>query len=61
MAEPIELVGPNVFSPDGGWAVAATYTMVIAPLSRGTHTVWAYDEFVAQDFAAGTTFTVTVH
>jgi hypothetical protein len=50
----------NLFSPAPGLTVAATYTLVMEPLSRGTHTVRAYDEIASLDFAAGITFTVNV-
>ena len=35
--------------------------MVIHPLSRGTHTLHAYDEFPIFDFKAGITYTINVH
>ncbi len=34
--------------------------MVISPLSPGTHTLRAYDEFESLDFQAGITFTINV-
>lgn len=56
----IELPGPNLLSADPTTVVDTSYFLVVHPLSRGRHTLWAYDEFAAFDFTAGFTFNFTV-
>lgn len=54
------LPADNLLSPDPTITMDKGYFMVIAPLSRGTHTLRAYDEFGALDFQAGITYTINV-
>lgn len=51
----------NLLSPDPALSRDKGYFMVIHPLSRGTHTLRAYDEFESFDFQAGITYTINVH
>jgi hypothetical protein len=51
----------NLFSSSAGISRDKGYFMVVAPLSRGTHTLRAYDEFAPFDFSAGITYTINVH
>jgi hypothetical protein len=51
----------NLLSPDSALSRDKGYLMVVAPLSRGTHTLRAYDEFDIFDFQAGITYTINVH
>jgi hypothetical protein len=51
----------NLLSADPGISRDKGYFMVIHPLSRGTHTLHAYDEFGVLDFQAGITYTINVH
>lgn len=57
----VELPAPNLLSEDATPSMLRSYFMVIAPLSRGQHTVRAFDEFASQNFAAGITMKLTVH
>ena len=56
----IELPGPNLLSAEATFIVDKSYFMVLHPLSRGQHTLRAYDEFDEFDFQAGFTFHITV-
>ena len=56
----VQLPGPNLLSDDATPSMIKGYFVVIAPLSRGTHTVRAFDEFAAADFSAGITMNITV-
>jgi hypothetical protein len=51
----------NLFSPDSALSRDKGYFMALAPLSRGTHTLHAYDEFFDGDFQAGITYRINVH
>ena len=51
----------NLLSPDAGLTLDKGYYLVISPLSPGTHTLRAYDEFESIDFQAGITFTINVN
>ena len=48
------LPAPNLISPDATPTMTKGYFMVLAPLSRGTHTLHAFDEFTF-GFEAGIT------
>jgi hypothetical protein len=50
----------NLLSPDSGLTLDKGYYLVISPLSPGTHTLRAYDEFESIGFQAGITFTINV-
>jgi hypothetical protein len=50
----------NLLSADAGISMDKGYFMVIGPLSPGTHTFHAYDEFAVFDFKAGITYTINV-
>jgi hypothetical protein len=50
----------NLLSTESGLTMDKGYFMVVAPLSRGTHTFHAYDEFEVFDFKAGITYTINV-
>lgn len=50
----------NLLSTDPALSMDKGYFMVIHPLSRGTHTLRAYDEFESFDFQAGITYTINV-
>ena len=56
----VQLPGPNLLSDEPTPSMDKGYFVVIAPLSRGKHTVRAYDEFAVADFAAGVTMNITV-
>jgi hypothetical protein len=56
-----DLPANNLLSSDPGRSRDKGYFMVIAPLSRGTHTLRAYGEFEIFDFRAGITYTINVH
>jgi hypothetical protein len=47
----VQLPGPNLFGEDPTPSMLKSYFMVITPLSRGEHTVRAFDEFVNPAFA----------
>jgi hypothetical protein len=51
----------NLFSSDPALSRDKGFFLVIQPLSRGTHTLRAYDEFGSFDFQAGITYTINVH
>ena len=51
----------NLISPDPTITMVKGYFMVLAPLSPGTHTLRAYDEFGVFDFQAGITYPINVH
>jgi hypothetical protein len=51
----------NLISTSPGISRDKGYFMVLHPLSRGTHTLHAYDEFASFDFQAGITYTINVH
>ncbi len=55
------LPADNLLSPDPALSRDKGYFMVVSPLSRGTHTLRAYDEFESFDFQAGITYTINVH
>jgi hypothetical protein len=55
-----DLPANNLFSADPGLSRDKGYFMVIHPLSRGEHTLRAYDEFESFDFVAGITYTIVV-
>lgn len=59
-ADLIDLPPNNLLSADPGISLTKGYFLVIHPLSRGTHTLRAYDEFAPLDFTAGITYTVIV-
>jgi len=50
----------NLLGPDAGLTLDKGYYLVLSPLSPGTHTLRAYDEFESLDFKAGITFTIIV-
>ena len=50
----------NLFSADPGLSRDKGYFLVVHPLSPGTHTFRAYDEFFDGDFQAGITYTINV-
>ena len=50
----------NLLGPDAGLTLDKGYYLVIHPLSPGTHTLRAYDEFESLEFTAGITFTIIV-
>jgi hypothetical protein len=50
----------NLLSADSGLTMDKGYFLVIGPLSPGTHTFHAYDEFEIFDFQAGITYTINV-
>jgi hypothetical protein len=54
------LPGPNLLGPDPTATMTKGYFLVVGPLSRGTHTFRAYDEFAAINFTAGITYNVVV-
>jgi hypothetical protein len=51
----------NLLGPDPALSRDKGFFLVIAPLSRGTHTLHAYDEFFDGAFKAGITYTINVH
>jgi hypothetical protein len=57
---PATLPPNNLISTESGLSLSKGYFLVIAPLSRGTHTLRLYDEFQAFGFQAGITFTIVV-
>jgi hypothetical protein len=50
----------NLLSPDSGLTLSKGYFVVVHPLSPGTHTLRAYDEFAEIGFQAGITYTIVV-
>jgi hypothetical protein len=61
MTSPVfDLPGPNLLADEPTSVVDKGYYLVVKPLSRGQHTLWAYDEFAAFDFTAGIMFNITV-
>ncbi len=50
----------NLLSTEPGGSMSEGYFLVVAPLSRGTHTLRLYDEFESLDFKAGLTLTLIV-
>ena len=50
----------NLFGADAGISRDKGYFLVLHPLSRGTHTFRAYDEFAIFNFQAGITYTINV-
>ena len=50
----------NLLGPDAGLTLDKGYYLVISPLSPGTHTLRAYDEFESIGFQAGITYTINV-
>lgn len=50
----------NLLSPESGLTMDKGYFLVLHPLSRGTHTLRAYDEFGSLGFQAGITYTIIV-
>lgn len=50
----------NLLSSDPGLTMDKGYFLVLHPLSRGTHTLRAYDEFGSLGFQAGITYTIIV-
>jgi hypothetical protein len=57
-ARPVRLPANNLNSADPGVSLSKGYFLVIPPLSRGTHTLRLYDEFLALGFKAGLTITI---
>lgn len=57
----VDLPAENLFSSDPGLSRYKGYFMVLAPMSRGTHTLRAYDEFFDGDFVGAVTYTINVH
>lgn len=51
----------NLLSSEPALSRDKGFFLVIAPLSRGTHTLHAYDEFFDGAFKAGITYTINVH
>jgi hypothetical protein len=51
----------NLLSADPGLTMDRGYFLVVGPLSPGTHTYHAYDEFEVFGFQAGITYTINVH
>lgn len=56
----VQFAAPNLLSDEATPSMDKGYFVVIAPLSKGKHTVRAYDEFAAFDFTAGITMNITV-
>jgi hypothetical protein len=56
-----DLPANNLFSTEPALSRDKGYFMLIHPLSRGTHTLRAYDEFASFGFQAGITYTINVH
>lgn len=56
----ITLPADNLFSSDPTISMTKGIFLVVAPLSRGTHTLRAYDEFDSISFTAGITYTINV-
>jgi hypothetical protein len=54
------LPADNLLGPDAGLTMDKGYYLVVSPLSPGTHTLRAYDEFESIDFQAGITYTIVV-
>ncbi len=50
----------NLLGSDAGLTMDKGYYLVVRPLSPGTHTLRAYDEFESLGFQAGITYTITV-
>jgi len=50
----------NLSGPNATPTMNKGYFMVLGPLSRGTHTLRAYDEFGSVGFQAGITYTIVV-
>lgn len=50
----------NLLSSEPGLTMDKGYFLVLHPLSRGTHTLRAYDEFGSLGFQAGITYTIIV-
>lgn len=50
----------NLLSSQAGLTMDKGYFLMLHPLSRGTHTLRAYNEFAALDFQAGITYTIIV-
>jgi hypothetical protein len=57
-ARPVPLPPNNLISGDPGLSQSKGYFLVTPPLSRGTHTLRLYDEFVSFGFQAGSTITI---
>lgn len=57
----INLPADNLFSASPGISMDKGYFLVLQPMSRGTHTLRAYDEFFDGGFKAGITYTINVH
>jgi hypothetical protein len=57
---PIDLPPNNLLSSDPGISMTKGYFLVLSPMSRGTHTFRAYDEFYGGSFQAGITYTIVV-
>ena len=57
----IDLPADNLLSDAPGLSRDKGYFLVLQPLSRGTHTMRAYDEFFDGGFQAGITYTINVH
>jgi hypothetical protein len=55
----ITLPAGNLISPDPTISMTEGWFLVIGPLSRGSHTFSAYDEF-SSGFTAGITYTINV-
>ena len=51
----------NLFGASPALSRDKGYFLVLHPMSRGTHTLRAYDEFESFDFQAGITYTINVH
>ena len=51
----------NLFSASPALSRNKGYFLVLHPMSRGTHTLRAYDEFGSFNFQAGITYTINVH
>ena len=50
----------NLISSSSGWSMNRGYFLAVGPLSRGTHSLHAYDEFYDGGFQAGITYTINV-
>jgi hypothetical protein len=51
----------NLFSASPALSRDKGFFLVLHPMSRGTHTLRAYDEFGSFNFQAGITYTINVH
>jgi hypothetical protein len=57
----VDLPADNLLSSDPGISRFKAYFLIVHPLSRGTHTMRAYDEFEDGAFVGEVSYTITVH